>query len=340
MVVLVGACSNPGASPTGAITLTPLAALTATARPSPTVTLTPTSTDTPAPSATRTAIPSLTPTATSTPTVALAEVQAVPQGGYSFRPPVGYRVDVQGAQIGLADPLGSILISLYGSTTTKPLSPEAMISAFLTSLADKGQGHFDQGISHTLEIDSIPGLALDVTGTLSQAPVEGQAIIVLLGQGRYLFGLGLAHIVGDQRVWDKQGLPAFQAIVQSVTFSQVSSSGGACRVATDATYGYSQTNAIKVGGGDFGGPPRETAYLDNLRGPNGERITYSRKGSMEAADTILDIFVISGLKSLPPFMLTNTAIPSRRLQSGLLAARPLLWRRRDRDLFHPSSFIL
>ena len=30
----------------------------------------------------------------------------------------------------------------------------------------------------------------------------------------------------------------------------------------DATCGYTQANPIKVGGGAFGGPPRERAYLD------------------------------------------------------------------------------
>lgn len=46
-------------------------------------------------------------------------------------------------------------------------------------------------------------------------------------------------------------------------------------VSDDATYGYKEANAIKVGGG----PARERAYLNLLRGPNGEPVRYSRDGS-------------------------------------------------------------
>jgi hypothetical protein len=67
-----------------------------------------------------------------------------------------------------------------------------------------------------------------------------------------------------------------------------------CVVSTDATYGYTQSNAIKVGGDDFGGPPRERAFLDNLLGPKGQNISYVRTGSMDFGDTILDAFRITG----------------------------------------------
>lgn len=46
-------------------------------------------------------------------------------------------------------------------------------------------------------------------------------------------------------------------------------------VAADETYGYTEGNPIKVGGG----PARERAYLSLLRGPNGEAVRYEREGS-------------------------------------------------------------
>lgn len=73
-------------------------------------------------------------------------------------------------------------------------------------------------------------------------------------------------------------------------------SASPCVISTDPTYGYTQENPIKVGGGDFGGPPRERAYLDNLCGPNGEKISYDRGGSLPFGDTILDVFEITGVK--------------------------------------------
>ncbi len=49
-------------------------------------------------------------------------------------------------------------------------------------------------------------------------------------------------------------------------------------------YGYSATNAIKVG--DFkNGPSNERWYLERLTGPNGEPIAYMRLGSCCAFET-------------------------------------------------------
>lgn len=46
------------------------------------------------------------------------------------------------------------------------------------------------------------------------------------------------------------------------------------------SYGYEETNAILVGGADYRqGPLYERAYLDQLTGPKGEKVTYTRTGS-------------------------------------------------------------
>lgn len=81
------------------------------------------------------------------------------------------------------------------------------------------------------------------------------------------------------------------------TVSEQNNSTGKCIISTDSTYGYTQGNPIKVGGGDFGGPPRERAFLDNLLGPNGEKITYELTESFNFGDTILDTFEITSLQN-------------------------------------------
>lgn len=47
---------------------------------------------------------------------------------------------------------------------------------------------------------------------------------------------------------------------------------------SDATYGYSESNPIMVGEKN-GGPKDERRFLDALRGPGGQRVTYKRLGS-------------------------------------------------------------
>lgn len=56
------------------------------------------------------------------------------------------------------------------------------------------------------------------------------------------------------------------------------SSGGSSTNSVDETYGYSEKNAIKVGGFEQG-PKNERDYLNSLTGPNGEPVFFKRKGS-------------------------------------------------------------
>jgi hypothetical protein len=51
-------------------------------------------------------------------------------------------------------------------------------------------------------------------------------------------------------------------------------------VSTDASYGYTEANPIKVGFKDkAGGPTQERQFLNALLGPNGETVTFTRQGS-------------------------------------------------------------
>jgi hypothetical protein len=89
--------------------------------------------------------------------------------------------------------------------------------------------------------------------------------------------------------------PDTPTVEPTFTPAESNPAGEACIISTDKAYGYTQENPIKVGGDDFGGPPRERAYLDNLAGPNGEPISYNRTGSLDFGDTILDAYIITGL---------------------------------------------
>ncbi len=72
------------------------------------------------------------------------------------------------------------------------------------------------------------------------------------------------------------------------------------KVSTDKTYGYSEKNPIKVGGVE-NGPINERKYLNSLTGPNGEKVSYERRGSCCAFNTknspfgggLLDIYAVS-----------------------------------------------
>jgi hypothetical protein len=51
-------------------------------------------------------------------------------------------------------------------------------------------------------------------------------------------------------------------------------------VSTDKTYGFSEKNPVEVGGAkNMEGPLNERRYLNALAGPNGEEVSYYRRGS-------------------------------------------------------------
>lgn len=71
--------------------------------------------------------------------------------------------------------------------------------------------------------------------------------------------------------------------------------GAGCPASSDPTYGYTVENPFKVGGGPFGGgPSRERAVLDALRGPAGQVLSYERLGSLPVSDNIIiDIYEVT-----------------------------------------------
>lgn len=57
-------------------------------------------------------------------------------------------------------------------------------------------------------------------------------------------------------------------------------SARATGTSTDPTYGVTAENPVRVGGPTLSdGPKRERAFLESLRGPDGQRLTYQRRGS-------------------------------------------------------------
>lgn len=256
--------------------------------------------NTPAPAAALTPIPANTPkpaiTSTLEPVIEFGELQAVEEGGYSFRPPIGYEVDVQGAQAGVFDHEGTIIISIFGATSNpQNLSPDEILDEFVTAVFKKGDGEYKKENPHTVRVDGVDGMAYDITGTLFGSPLRGQAVIVMPNDDQYLFGLGIANTGGDRQRWENEGGRVFGGLIDSITFStpeQTQPTGG-CVISADKTYGYTQENPIKVGGDAFGGPARERVYLDNLLGANGEKISYERIGSQPFENTILDVFEVT-----------------------------------------------
>jgi hypothetical protein len=78
---------------------------------------------------------------------------------------------------------------------------------------------------------------------------------------------------------------AIYLLLISIFFSCSSGKSNNAQIPNDdKTYGYSESNPIKVGGFNSG-PANQRNYLNSLAGPNGEAFVYSRAGSCCDFDT-------------------------------------------------------
>ena len=264
------------------------------AAPTLTATLNPSST--PIPTQTATVPPTKTLIPTQTPVVKLGETHVISEGGFSVRVPIGYTSQIGEREVFISNLEGTLVISFASVGSIS--SEEEIIDEYLKALASRSDGEFEKTPAEQVTVDAVEGQAFNLTGSLADFPLQGKTFIVPLGSNRFLYALGIANISEDENAWEDHGSEVFEAVVESIEFFEPHSTD-ICAIATDPTYGYTMENAIRVGdGGDlFGGPARERAYLDNLRGPNGEPISYERTGSLNYEDTILDEYVITGLET-------------------------------------------
>jgi hypothetical protein len=228
--------------------------------------------------------------------VELGEKYVIPEAGVSFRVPFGFVAQIDERQAFISDLEGTLIISFASVDSTA--SEEEIVDEYLDALAQRSEGEFDKTPSEPVKVGGQVGTAFDLTGSLFGSPMKGRTFILPLGVNRFLFAVGMSNLAQDEAAWEERGSKVFETVVESIDLIQTQTSG-TCQIATDTTYGYTRENAIRVGGGGelFGGPTRERAYLENLRGPNGEPVSYERSGSLNFEDTILDEYVIRGLKA-------------------------------------------
>jgi hypothetical protein len=255
-------------------------------------TTTPANTNTPQP----TTSPSPAPTDTAVPT----EAVTIPDlGGFSTLVVVeGFTVSVpfpllhqvNGNVIIIGDEENTLTVSFASDAFQSGDTLEIVLDNYLGSLERRGW-EFTKNELSEIEVDTATGMAVDLTATFQGLNFQGRAVAVSPHTDTVLFGLGLSQISVNPDQWEVSGQVTFATLLENTRFTQVS---GACPVSTDESYGYTEVNPIRVGGDFISGVSRERAYLDHLRGPNGESLSYERQGSLPSGDTILDIYNING----------------------------------------------
>ena len=252
--------------------------------PEPTALPAPTFTSTPLPT------PTLTPTPTATPALRTVKVEA---DGFTLHIPNSLGFEVTNKILGVYDQEGTVLASFMRSPFDgRTNSPEDVIDNYIKAITERG-AKFTRSESTPITIGGVRGVSVEVTGILSDRPIEGRAVAVVPVQDSVLFAIGVSNLESGPDAWQTTGSVYFEAMLDTVEFIEVQNRGG-CSISEDKTYGFTEANPIRVGGDFLEGPARERAYLDNLLGPNGEILAYERNGSISSGDTILDVYHITG----------------------------------------------
>ena len=300
-ILLAGCGGTTTAAPTVAPTAVPA---TVTAVPAPTTAASPT-------------------TAAAAPTLEIkpGSPYELNESGFSFTSVEGVIVQLQPPQAMLSTIDQQVFFSLAGEPLKQEKDAFKLFADFVGSI-QKSIPDLDASEPIQITIAGVEGLSSDLSGTMAGTPFRGQAVLAVIDGQRvfYASGIGMAA-AGDY--WQAQGQPAFRAVLDTVTFFEPKAGGSLCVVTTDETYGTTMENPIKVGGDWTQGPYRERAYMDVLRGPNGEAITYKRVRSEQVGDVVLDVYEISGLDEQVTLYLDMYSFDTLEIPAGFTCAKSI-----------------
>ena len=186
--------------------------------------------------------------------------------------------------------------TLFFSIASEPAGTNPDAAACLAKLLARMQADLpDLSASPAAEIAAywMAGLQTEISGTLLGAPMAGR-LAVFQVQSRCVSLLGAAALENPQALWLETGQYAFQALLGGLR-ALPPGSAPACLIASDPEYAFSPENPIRVGSVNmYDGIARMEAYLNTLRGPNLEEISYIRLNPQYNADEeIVDAYQIS-----------------------------------------------
>lgn len=280
ITALVG-CNRRGESQTDAgVAPSPTPGVTPTTMPTPTLLPSPTSTPTPTPMPPPTPGPEV--------EVSLGEALAVEHGGFSYRHVVGYRETYRPGIVTISSDDEEVLLAIGGGLSPEEATIQEGLEGLLMNVAADIED-FTADEPFTMTIDGIEALAVDVRGYLYEDDIRGRIAYVIPNDLQFFLAFGNA----PEGRWEAEGMAVFQTLLGSVSFFKPTPMENLCPVTADPSYGYSRDNPIRVGEGDLlAGPSLEQAYLDQLRGPEGQIIEYERLGSENYGATMLDAYQV------------------------------------------------
>jgi hypothetical protein len=206
----------------GAVSMFPTE--TPTSNPTSEPTRTPIPTATESPTITPTVVPKTEPIQSNQPIVTariplrLGRVETIEEGGFSFRPPIGYQSTYQNTQVTLTSDDGDTVISLIGGRADHREDLEADLDYFIGLISKEIE--INPGASYQYLVDGFPGLAAEITGMWGEIPITGRILIVAPSEEQIFYALAISPDTIAGFGWEPEGRQAFEAIIDSITFHE------------------------------------------------------------------------------------------------------------------------
>ena len=178
--------------------------------PVPTSSPLPTSTDMPIPTLEPTSIPP-------TPAFRFIELKS---GRFSLSVHPDLEFDIDDTSITLSDPQGGFAVSLNGKTyIASEYTLESFLDLYVNEIASRG-GAFIQSVPYEIEIDSMKGTAVNISGLFLDAPIAGKAFVVSPRNNFVIFGLGMSNLSTNKNEWSDAGSDIFESLIGSIKFKK------------------------------------------------------------------------------------------------------------------------
>ncbi|MEZ0395958.1 MAG: hypothetical protein ABWK53_05980 [Anaerolineales bacterium] len=170
-----------------------------------------TSTPTPIPTAT----PTPTPLPTPTPSINLGTRITIPQGGFSFRPVIGYEVEAESDTVYITSPDQHVITMFAGTYDTSASNDLNQVSQDFLDVLRSDMPDMITNPSWNIFVGGTQALATDLSGTLNGAETRGRIVVAIPYDNQYFFAICLTN---GASYWESEGRAAFEAMLGSVTF--------------------------------------------------------------------------------------------------------------------------
>ena len=175
-------------------------------------------TPSPLPIPSDTPLPTLEPT--SVPPTQVFQSIDIKSGGFSLSVHPDLEFDVDDTSITLSDTQGSFAVSLNGKAyIASEYTLESFLDLYVNEIASRG-GAFIQSVPYEIEIDSMKGTAVNISGLFLDAPIAGKAFVVSPGKNFVVFGLGMSNLSANKNEWSDVGSDNFETLLASIKFKE------------------------------------------------------------------------------------------------------------------------